>query len=121
MPDVFHTCAQVALPDGQVRTCLAACEDQVNLITETSSAFPNSETFHRRREFCLLVRKLVRTCASIKAGALQRHFPQLCNYLHLIFKGKVGNGSVEESQVCSRGYWNAELDHPHLLEPIDET
>jgi len=34
--------------------CLAACEDQVNLVTETSSSFPNSETFHRREEFCLV-------------------------------------------------------------------
>ncbi|CAB4060681.1 ASICN [Lepeophtheirus salmonis] len=33
--------------------CLAACEDQINLVTETSSTFPNSETFHRREEFCL--------------------------------------------------------------------
>ncbi len=45
--------------NGQVvkhAMCLAACEDQVNLVTETSSSFPNSETFHRREEFCLVSR-----------------------------------------------------------------
>ncbi len=55
--------------------CLAACEDQLNLVTETSSAFPNSETFHRRREFCLVVEKLIGTCRTKKAGALTTHFP----------------------------------------------
>ena len=41
-------------------------------MTETSSAFPNTETFHRREEFCLLAKKLVRTCATKKALALGR-------------------------------------------------
>ena len=55
--------------------CLAACEDQLNLVTETSSSFPNSETFHRRREFCLVAEKLIGTCSTKKAGALTKHFP----------------------------------------------
>ncbi len=80
--------------------CLAACEDQVgekglthvqlkfkclstsssyrlqlNLVTETSSSFPNSETFHRRKEFCLVVEKLLGTCKTKKARSLANHFP----------------------------------------------
>ena len=55
--------------------CLAACEDQLNLVTETSSSFPNSETFHRRREFCLVAAKLIHTCRTKKAAALTSHFP----------------------------------------------
>ncbi len=61
--------------------CLAACEDQLNLVTETSSAFPNTETFHRREEFCLIAKKLIRTCGTKKAAALSDHFPQLCKHL----------------------------------------
>lgn len=43
-----HLVPLQVLMDGVKFPCLAACEDQVNLVTETSSAFPNSETFHRR-------------------------------------------------------------------------
>ena len=50
-------------------------------VTETSSAFPNTETFHRREEFCLLAKKLIRTCATKKAVALADHFPNLCSHL----------------------------------------
>ena len=58
--------------------CLAACEDQVNLVTETSSSFPNSETFHRREEFCLIIKKLLRTCSTVKAAALTDKYPYIC-------------------------------------------
>ena len=59
--------SQVSSDNGKTSSpCLAACEDQVNLVTETSSTFPNSETFHRRAEFCLVVRKLLKTCATKK-------------------------------------------------------
>ena len=63
------------------KPCLAACEDQVNLVTETSSSFPNSETFHRREEFCLIIIKLLRTCSTMKKAALTDKFPTLCKHL----------------------------------------
>ena len=87
------------------KTCLAACKDQLNLVTETSSTFPNSQTFHRREEFCLVVHKLVKTCSSVKAAALTDTYPTMCEYLSLIPKGKRQNFT----DICPKGVWNPEV------------
>ena len=104
--------------------CLAACEDQVNLVTETSSSFPNSQTFHRREEFCLVVRKLLKSCSSSKASALTSKFPTLCSRLFRIRPDKRANltlhtrygGQYDESKcrICPGGNWNPRVDHPEL-------
>ena len=61
----------LTIPVGKKSKERRACERRPQ-VTETSSAFPNTETFHRREEFCLLAKKLVRTCATKKALALGR-------------------------------------------------
>jgi hypothetical protein len=94
------------------KPCLAACEDQVNLVTETSSSFPNAETFHRREEFCLIIKKLLRTCSTMKAAALTNKFPTICKHLKLI---------KNKDQICPKGYWNAGIDHPELMVRSSET
>ena len=33
--------------------CLAACDDQINQVSVTSSMFPNRETFVKHEEFCI--------------------------------------------------------------------
>ena len=75
----------------------------MNLVTATSSAFPNSETFHRRAEFCLLARKLIKSCKSKKARALTDHYPHICGHLSSV--------SGSEELICSGGYWNPARDH----------
>lgn len=99
---------QVGDMGSERKACLAACEDQVNLVTETSSTFPNAETFHRREEFCLIIIKLLRTCSTVKAAALTDKFPFICRHLRLI---------KNHSAICPSGYWNPSTDHPELLEP----
>ena len=98
---------------SQRKPCLAACEDQVNLVTETSSTFPNAETFHRREEFCLIVNKLLRTCSTMKAAALTDKFPFICQHL-----GLMRNRSPLD--ICPLGYWNPVSDHPELMEISSE-
>ena len=90
------------------KPCLAACEDQVNLVTETSSSFPNSETFHRREEFCLIVNKLIRTCSTKKSAALTDKFPYICQHLSMI-------QNKERKAICPLGKWNPSVDHPELM------
>ena len=89
-----------------LKPCLAACQDQLNLVTETSSSFPNSQTFHRREEFCLVVQKLVRTCSTVKAAALTDAYPTICEYLSLIPESK--KQSFED--ICPKGVWNPEVN-----------
>ena len=59
--------------------CLASCEDQINNVGVTSSDFPNRETFVKRDEFCITLRKLNRTCNSEKRAFLIAKFPTVCD------------------------------------------
>ena len=88
--------------DGR-KQCLAACKDQLNLVTETSSSFPNSQTFHRREEFCLILHKLSKTCASVKAAALTDTYPTLCEYIALMPQ------KSDYKDICPKGVWNPEV------------
>ena len=88
--------------DGR-KQCLAACKDQLNLVTETSSSFPNSQTFHRREEFCLILHKLSKTCASVKAAALTDTYPTLCEYIDLMPQ------KSDYKDICPKGVWNPEV------------
>ena len=45
----------------------------------TSSDFPNRETFVKRDEFCITLRKLNRTCHSEKREFLLAKFPDVCD------------------------------------------
>ena len=58
--------------------CLAACDDQINQVSVTSSNFPNRETFVKREEFCITLMKLNRTCKSQKRTFLVNKFPTVC-------------------------------------------
>ena len=87
------------------KECLAACKDQLNLVTETSSSFPNSQTFHRREEFCLVVHKLAKTCSTVKAAALTETYPTLCEYFTLLPHEK----KQSFGDICPGGVWNPEV------------
>ena len=90
---------------GSKKQCLAACKDQLNLVTETSSSFPNSQTFHRREEFCLVIYKLAKTCSTVKAAALTDTYPTLCEYLTFIPENK----KQSYKDICPKGVWNPEV------------
>ena len=87
------------------KECLAACKDQLNLVTETSSSFPNSQTFHRREEFCLVIYKLAKTCSTVKAAALTDTYPTLCEYIALIPE----KNKQSYDDICPKGVWNPEV------------
>ena len=103
------------------KPCLAACEDQVNAVSVTSSSFPNRETFMEREEFCILVEKLIRevmqkssyritnafhrTCKSSgKYYVLSKFYPNLC---HLLWEIRnVTATTVGASTVCHNMKWS---------------
>lgn len=47
--------------ENKTKLCLANCEDQINDLFVTTSNYPNKKTFKEREEYCLLVKKLVRS------------------------------------------------------------
>ena len=88
-------CSQVG--DNQ-QECLAACEDQINNVGVTSSDFPNRETFVKRDEFCITLRKLNRTCHSEKREFLVAKFPNVCDSI-ITVKQKV---EAMNGTLCDR-------------------
>jgi len=83
--------------------CLAACEDQTNSVSVTSSSFPNSETFVRREEFCLVVKKLERTCKSMKYEMIVKKFPKLCEAIKSV---QDGLAEQDKKKFCQNHKWD---------------
>ena len=85
------------------KLCLAACQDQVNAVSVTSSNFPNRETFVEREEFCLLVEKLIRTCKSVgKYYVLSKFYPNLCL---LLWEIRNVTDSKGKRPMCDQMKW----------------
>jgi len=103
------------------KPCLAACEDQTNLVSVTSSSFPNRETFVRRDEFCLVMEKLKRTCNSVKYEMVKSKFPRLCQSIQ-----EVQNVSLAMNKdICWMKKWNPSLvglnsTDPRIVELEDQ-
>ena len=87
------------------RPCMAACQDQVNAVSVTSSNFPNRETFVEREEFCILVDKLIRTCKSKgKYYVLSKFYPNLC---HLLWNIRNFTDSKDtQHMMCHHRKWS---------------
>lgn len=64
--------------------CLTNCEDQINELFVTTSNYPNKKTFKEREEFCLLVKKLIKTCKGHKRLPLSADYPNLCPTLEML-------------------------------------
>ncbi|CAB4055949.1 unnamed protein product [Lepeophtheirus salmonis] len=75
-----HTEVWSVEPDGTSvrKPCLFACEDQSYTAAVTTSIFPNMHTFLRSAEFCLMYRKLKKSCRTSKNVTLQEQYPKLC-------------------------------------------
>eukprot|EP00093_Oithona_nana_P005762 05762.XXX_302077_297100_1 [CDS] Oithona nana genome sequencing. len=77
MNEILGRIGQFNVVEG--KPCLAACEDQKNSVSITTSRNFNREIFTRRPEFCLLYEKLQKTCHSWKREALTEKYPDLCS------------------------------------------
>ena len=66
---------------GRLLKCRSNCEDQINSVFVTSSAYPNKRVFVRRPEFCYTLSRLADKCDSFKRRPLERAFPGICQAL----------------------------------------
>eukprot|EP00093_Oithona_nana_P007838 07838.XXX_67826_65125_1 [CDS] Oithona nana genome sequencing. len=67
--------------NGKSVKCRSNCEDQINSLFVTSSAYPNKVVFTMRKEFCLVIIRLIVKCKTFKRGPLTRVYPELCDLL----------------------------------------
>ena len=93
--------------------CLAACDDQINHVSVTSSMFPNRETFVKREEFCITLMKLNKTCTSNKRDFLVHKFPTICVNIESVIE------RAAPKEVCVDYKWNP-VRHFNFL-PNDTT
>lgn len=87
---------------------MSACDDQINNVGVTSSDFPNRETFVKRDEFCITLKKLNRTCHSEKAVFLTNKFPDVCANIARISERLQVNPRLprEQQALCDDFRWN---------------
>ena len=106
---------------------MAACEDQVqpqllyfvqsflqvNAVSVTSSHFPNRKTFVEREEFCILVKKLVKSCTKpAKYYVLVKFYPKICEYIYSVrvwleIGIRLKTGAEFQLSESSKGCWQS--------------
>jgi hypothetical protein len=80
MLDMIPLVAEVTefLPCFMFQPCLAACIDQTHKLLVTQASYPNEDSFVGTTNFCLLLRKLVRSCNGDRRQVLDIKNPDLC-------------------------------------------
>ena len=64
------------------KVCLAACKDQQNNVAMTTSRLPNRQTMLEWPDFCVILRKIERSCNQPwKRVDLDKAYPSLCSAL----------------------------------------
>lgn len=58
--------------------CLAACIDQTHKFLVTQATYPNEDSFTGTINFCLVLRKLVKSCKGDRRKILDIKYPDLC-------------------------------------------
>jgi hypothetical protein len=58
--------------------CLAACIDQTHKFLVTQASFPNEDSFNGDTNFCLVTKKLIRSCKGDRRPVLDIKYPNLC-------------------------------------------
>lgn len=87
--------------DGKMTKCLSSCEDQVNTVHVTTSAYPNKKTFNYRDAFCIIIQRILQKCNGFKRRPLEKSYPNICSTLEPL------NG-MEENDYCINNRWTPE-------------
>ena len=66
-----------------LQPCLAACIDQTHKLLVTQASYPNEDSFSGTINFCLVLRKLVRSCNGDRRQVLDIKNPDLCPAIEL--------------------------------------
>ena len=84
--------------EGKMMKCRPSCEDQMNTMTVTTSAYPNKNTFRYRNAFCYVIQRLLQKCKGSKRRPLEKSYPNICSTLEPL------NG-MEENDYCINNRW----------------
>jgi hypothetical protein len=57
---------------------LANCIDQKYSVQVSQASYPNLQAFVQSTEFCIVLKKLVRSCRSDRRQGLDKRYPELC-------------------------------------------
>ena len=64
---------------GDEKECLSNCIDQLMTVTLTQATYPNSHAFDKTKEFCYVLKKLIRSCNGDRRDSLIEEYPGICD------------------------------------------
>ena len=64
---------------GEEKECLSNCIDQLMTVSVTQSTYPNLHAFDKTREFCYVLKKLIRSCNGDRRDSLIEEYPGICD------------------------------------------
>ena len=65
--------------NGIKKPCLDTCEGVEMAYYHSSNLYPDRGSFHREREFPIVVRKVKRSCGNEKRKVMEKKYPGLCS------------------------------------------
>ena len=83
---------------GEMMKCRSSCDDQVNSMYVTTSAFPNDKTFRYRESFCMMIPRLLDKCTGFKRRPIEKSYPNICTVLEPL-------RHINENDYCIRQRW----------------
>ena len=69
----------VLILSGDGKECLSNCIDQLMTVSVTQATYPNLHAFDKTREFCYVLKKLIRSCNGDRRDSLIDEYPGICN------------------------------------------
>ncbi|XP_059078307.1 uncharacterized protein LOC131876825 [Tigriopus californicus] len=85
--------------EGVNKPCLAACEDQKHSLMVTSAGYPNAESFYLCPDFCLVLRKLRKSCTGDRIESLEEWDEELCSIIES--SGSLGCESLQNNKATN--------------------
>ena len=64
--------------NSETKECLANCKDQQHSFLLSQAVFPNTFSFHKLHEFCIVFDKMIRSCDGDRRDSLAESQPKLC-------------------------------------------
>ena len=83
---------------GDEKECLSNCIDQLMTVTVTQATYPNHHAFDKTKEFCYVLKKLIRSCNGDRRDSLIDEYPEICDNV-LAVEGSVTTCPIDSKKI----------------------
>ena len=75
----FSVSTPIIIIPGDEKECLSNCVDQLMTVTLSQATYPNNHAFDKTKEFCYVLKKLIRSCNGDRRESLIDEYPGICD------------------------------------------